>query len=184
MLMVDDHLVVRSGLKALLGTQPDIAVVAEAATGEEALLAVGQRSPRRGDDGPRHGLRNGRHRGYQATSPRQQQAGCARLHYLRFRRRHCPGSGCRRHGLPPQRPHTGRDLCRGPGLCPGEKRSSPRPPSRPIWRTSTPSWASRPVPRRLPEPSVGKVGGRNAVGDRIGRWRFQAPACLTPGPRL
>ena len=27
-LLVDDHLVVRSGLKALLGTQPDIDVVA------------------------------------------------------------------------------------------------------------------------------------------------------------
>jgi DNA-binding NarL/FixJ family response regulator len=36
-LLVDDHLVVRSGLRALLGTQPDIAVVAEAASGEEAL---------------------------------------------------------------------------------------------------------------------------------------------------
>ncbi|HKU30186.1 response regulator [Arthrobacter sp. NyZ413] len=41
-LLVDDHLVVRSGLKALLGTQPDIAVVAEAASGEEALLAAQQ----------------------------------------------------------------------------------------------------------------------------------------------
>lgn len=36
-LLVDDHLVVRSGLKALLGTQPDIDVIAEAASGEEAL---------------------------------------------------------------------------------------------------------------------------------------------------
>ncbi|WP_104043245.1 response regulator [Arthrobacter sp. ZGTC412] len=36
-LLVDDHLVVRSGLRALLGTQPDMAVVAEAASGEEAL---------------------------------------------------------------------------------------------------------------------------------------------------
>jgi DNA-binding NarL/FixJ family response regulator len=36
-LLVDDHLVVRSGLRALLGTQPDISVVAEAASGEEAL---------------------------------------------------------------------------------------------------------------------------------------------------
>lgn len=38
-LLVDDHLVVRSGLKALLGTQPDIEVVAEAASGEAALEA-------------------------------------------------------------------------------------------------------------------------------------------------
>lgn len=43
-LLVDDHLVVRSGLKALLGTQPDITVVAEAASGEEAL-AVAQQHP-------------------------------------------------------------------------------------------------------------------------------------------
>ncbi|BAS14712.1 transcriptional regulatory protein LiaR [Arthrobacter sp. Hiyo8] len=41
-LLVDDHLVVRSGLKALLGTQPDITVVAEAASGEEALLIAQQ----------------------------------------------------------------------------------------------------------------------------------------------
>jgi DNA-binding NarL/FixJ family response regulator len=41
-LLVDDHLVVRSGLRALLGTQPDIAVVAEAASGEEALQLLEQ----------------------------------------------------------------------------------------------------------------------------------------------
>jgi DNA-binding NarL/FixJ family response regulator len=39
-LLVDDHLVVRSGLRALLGTQPDMEVVAEASTGEEALQLV------------------------------------------------------------------------------------------------------------------------------------------------
>ena len=44
-LLVDDHLVVRSGLKALLGTQPDFDVVAEAASGEEALELVEQHSP-------------------------------------------------------------------------------------------------------------------------------------------
>ncbi|WP_140416388.1 response regulator, partial [Arthrobacter globiformis] len=44
-LLVDDHLVVRSGLKALLGTQPDIDVVAEASSGEEALAAVEEHSP-------------------------------------------------------------------------------------------------------------------------------------------
>ena len=44
-LLVDDHLVVRSGLKALLGTQPDFDVVAEAASGEDALGLVEQHSP-------------------------------------------------------------------------------------------------------------------------------------------
>jgi DNA-binding NarL/FixJ family response regulator len=43
-LLVDDHLVVRSGLRALLGTQPDIEVVAEAASGEEALQLL-ERDP-------------------------------------------------------------------------------------------------------------------------------------------
>jgi DNA-binding NarL/FixJ family response regulator len=43
-LLVDDHLVVRSGLRALLGTQPDIEVVAEAASGEEALQLL-EREP-------------------------------------------------------------------------------------------------------------------------------------------
>ncbi|MFF2346436.1 response regulator [Pseudarthrobacter sp. NPDC058119] len=36
-LLVDDHLVVRSGLRALLSTEPDIEVVAEAASGEDAV---------------------------------------------------------------------------------------------------------------------------------------------------
>ncbi|MFF1829195.1 response regulator [Paenarthrobacter sp. NPDC058040] len=44
-LLVDDHTVVRSGLKALLGTQADIAVVAEAASGEEALQAAEEHAP-------------------------------------------------------------------------------------------------------------------------------------------
>ncbi|MCT9870464.1 response regulator [Paenarthrobacter aurescens] len=44
-LLVDDHTVVRSGLKALLGTQADIAVVGEASSGEEAVEAAQQHSP-------------------------------------------------------------------------------------------------------------------------------------------
>ncbi|MFE4196832.1 response regulator [Paenarthrobacter sp. NPDC056912] len=44
-LLVDDHTVVRSGLKALLGTQADFAVVGEAASGEEALEAAEQHAP-------------------------------------------------------------------------------------------------------------------------------------------
>ncbi|TLM87054.1 response regulator transcription factor [Pseudarthrobacter sp. NamE5] len=44
-LLADDHLVVRSGLRALLGTQPDIEVVAEAASGEEAVQLVHEHEP-------------------------------------------------------------------------------------------------------------------------------------------
>ncbi len=45
-LLVDDHTVVRSGLKALLSTQGDIAVVGgEAASGEEALEAAHEHTP-------------------------------------------------------------------------------------------------------------------------------------------
>jgi two-component system response regulator NreC len=42
--VADDHAVVRSGLKLILGTQPDIVIEGEAATGEEAVrLAVSLR---------------------------------------------------------------------------------------------------------------------------------------------
>ena len=44
-LLVDDHLVVRSGLRALLGTQPDLEVIGEASSGEEALERVREHSP-------------------------------------------------------------------------------------------------------------------------------------------
>lgn len=39
-LVVDDHIVVRTGLKALLATQADISVVSEAANGQEAIDKV------------------------------------------------------------------------------------------------------------------------------------------------
>ncbi|BBE48295.1 MULTISPECIES: response regulator [Rhodococcus] len=38
--LVDDHLVVRAGLRALLNTQPDVEVVGEASSGEEAATAI------------------------------------------------------------------------------------------------------------------------------------------------
>jgi DNA-binding NarL/FixJ family response regulator len=44
-LLVDDHLVVRSGLRALLGTQPDLEVIGEATSGEEAVEQVQEHSP-------------------------------------------------------------------------------------------------------------------------------------------
>ncbi|MFC9551180.1 response regulator [Rhodococcus sp. NPDC056960] len=45
-LLVDDHAVVRAGLRALLDSQPDIEVIAEAGTGEEAVDAVTASRPR------------------------------------------------------------------------------------------------------------------------------------------
>ncbi|MEN0138899.1 MAG: response regulator transcription factor [Rhodococcus sp. (in: high G+C Gram-positive bacteria)] len=45
-LLVDDHAVVRAGLRALLDSQPDIEVIAEAGTGEEAVDAVTDCRPR------------------------------------------------------------------------------------------------------------------------------------------
>ncbi len=43
--LADDHQLVRQGVKALLQTQPDLSVVGEAATGQEALRLVEQLQP-------------------------------------------------------------------------------------------------------------------------------------------
>lgn len=44
-LLVDDHLVVRAGLRALLDSQPDIEVTAEAEAGEQAVAMVAEQVP-------------------------------------------------------------------------------------------------------------------------------------------
>ncbi|GAA1737940.1 response regulator transcription factor [Isoptericola hypogeus] len=44
-LLVDDHHVVRAGLRALLDSQPDIEVVGQASSGEEALGEVARAAP-------------------------------------------------------------------------------------------------------------------------------------------
>src|SRR5215831_791654 len=44
-LIVDDHPVVRDGLKAMLSAEPDIDVVGEAGSGSEALSAIRQLRP-------------------------------------------------------------------------------------------------------------------------------------------
>lgn len=44
-LIADDHAVVRQGLRVFLGAQPDIEVVGEAATGNEAIALVSRLSP-------------------------------------------------------------------------------------------------------------------------------------------
>jgi two-component system response regulator NreC len=45
LMLVDDHEVVRTGLRMLLESQPDIQIVAEASTGEEALQVARLASP-------------------------------------------------------------------------------------------------------------------------------------------
>ena len=45
LLLVDDHLVVRIGLRSLLETQPDISIVAEAAGGVAAIAAFAKHEP-------------------------------------------------------------------------------------------------------------------------------------------
>ncbi len=44
-LLVDDHAVVRQGVRAFLSTQPDLSVVAEAGSGEEAVTLAAQHVP-------------------------------------------------------------------------------------------------------------------------------------------
>nr|WP_223185647.1 response regulator transcription factor [Streptomyces sp. CBMA152] len=44
-MLCDDHAVVRAGLLALLGSEPDIEVVGEAGSGEEAVAAVAKERP-------------------------------------------------------------------------------------------------------------------------------------------
>ena len=44
-LLVDDHLVVREGLRGMLSAEPDLRVVGEAGAGPEAVALVGMRSP-------------------------------------------------------------------------------------------------------------------------------------------
>ena len=43
--IADDHAIVRSGIRALLATEPDIAVVGEATDGDEAVVAAEQFQP-------------------------------------------------------------------------------------------------------------------------------------------
>ncbi len=45
LVLVDDHDIVRTGLKTYLDTQPDMQVVAEASSGEEAILLARQERP-------------------------------------------------------------------------------------------------------------------------------------------
>lgn len=45
LLITDDHLVVRQGLRAFLETQPDLEIIGEASSGEEALALTREFAP-------------------------------------------------------------------------------------------------------------------------------------------
>jgi CheY-like chemotaxis protein len=45
-LLVDDHAMVRQGLRSVLETYPDMAVIGEASDGHEAVLSAKQLQPR------------------------------------------------------------------------------------------------------------------------------------------
>ncbi|MFP4589263.1 MAG: response regulator [Candidatus Acetothermia bacterium] len=45
LVIVDDHRVVRSGVKALIATEPDLEVIGEAADGREAVAKIKSRNP-------------------------------------------------------------------------------------------------------------------------------------------
>ncbi len=45
LLLADDHAVLRAGLKALLNSQPDMEIIAEAADGEEAIRKSAELTP-------------------------------------------------------------------------------------------------------------------------------------------
>ena len=44
-LVADDHALIRSGLSAMLGAQPDLTVIGEAADGAEAVRLAGSLAP-------------------------------------------------------------------------------------------------------------------------------------------
>ena len=62
LLLVDDHEIVREGLRTLLEQEEGIEVVGEAEDGEQAIRFVERPSPGRRPDGRAH-ARHGRHRG-------------------------------------------------------------------------------------------------------------------------
>ena len=63
-LIADDHPLVRSGLRALLGAAEDMEVVGEAATGEEAVT-----SPQFATGGDRDGPAHARHQWHRSHTP-------------------------------------------------------------------------------------------------------------------
>ena len=103
LLLADDHPVVRAGIRALLESEPDLEVVAEATTAEDAvrLAAAARHRPRaHGPAVPRRACRAPRRPAASASLPAR--AARAGAHELRHRRRHPRRDRGRRERLPPE----------------------------------------------------------------------------------
>ena len=74
-LVVDDHAVVREGLRAFLELQDGIEVVGEAADGQEAVETAARAAPGRDPDGPRDAAAGRRRRDAGAARDRRRRHG-------------------------------------------------------------------------------------------------------------
>ena len=86
-LCVDDHPLIRKGIASILANEPDMELVAEAATGDEAVRLFRRASPRRDADGSAHAASS-------TASPRRSAIRCrvsGRAHHRADQLRRRPG---------------------------------------------------------------------------------------------
>ena len=77
LLIVDDHPVVRDGLRGMFSGDPEFEVVGEASDGAEAIELAGRLSPGRDPDGPPDARRQRRGRHPTASPSGRSRRGCS-----------------------------------------------------------------------------------------------------------
>ncbi len=145
--LVDDHPLVRQGMRAVIDAQPDLEVVGEAADGDRSREGLHRAAAGRRPDGPTDASAE-RHRGHQAGAREVSRDVGARSHDVRRRRGGLRGCriGCFR--LPPQGIRRSRHRRGDPWPRPRARRSSaPCSPS----GCSRGSAAPNPQPSPFPE---------------------------------
>ena len=113
-LLVDDHPVVRAGVRGMLDGEPDIAVVGEAGSGPEAVAAARALTPRRRADGPADAGLDGVDATARLLAAVPRRPG-GRADHLRDRRRHPARRRGGRGRLPAQGRLADRPGAGGPG---------------------------------------------------------------------